>query len=576
LPDWLRELAGLPDGATVEALSSESVAEKLESSRRRIRRYFSRLIASPRADVRCAPILDRPWPPLVDPRAIRWPAVVRRALTESGLIDDAARLSLLTYGELLALPRMGSHYVLDFALAAQWALDNAYEGAPVPLDHSELEREAASAPWAELVSDQDPRFADLLAGGEGTVADRLRRSANGASHEAPPSSAIPVIFERIAQIEQSPLDVAMRAYVRALSGLEDERLDAVLGRLGLDGRPPRKLALAVNGAHVSPERVRQLEVRTRSRLPSHPIYMPALDKALEALAIAAPSRADDCALLLATIGVSSAPFHPASVLAAARLCGRPASFELEETLTGTRVVARSSRAYARQLVRMATERIRAVGAASLAELVCTASGRGLDLSEDEARDVLLHHSPAELLLDDWVWLPDCSRDRLSTLTRRILAVASPLEVTTIRAGVCRAYTPRGRTLLPPTTVMSAFYAAHPGFEVDERGRIRPVQPLDPATELRRGDRILVDVLRSSWIGVLDRATFQDACLTRGMAAPTFNFYSSRSVVLAHPAADTWCLVGTRVSAVTMAALRYAKGGGKEPERPDPADFAAPM
>src|SRR5205807_2173541 len=91
--------------------------------------------------------------------------------------------------------------------------------------------------------------------------------------------ALPEIVERVVRIEQSALDVALREYVARLSGVVDERLDAVLGRLGLDGGPPRSLPKAVNGAKVGPERIRQLQLRVLERLPSHPVYLPALDRA---------------------------------------------------------------------------------------------------------------------------------------------------------------------------------------------------------------------------------------------------------------------------------------------------------
>ena len=41
-------------------------------------------------------------------------------------------------------------------------------------------------------------------------------------------------------------------------------------------------------------------------------------------------------------------------------------------------------------------------------------------------------------------------------------------------------------------------------------------------------------------------------------AVTFNVHTAHSAVLDHPAADVWCLPGTRVSPIIAAALRHAK------------------
>jgi hypothetical protein len=148
-------------------------------------------------------------------------------------------------------------------------------------------------------------------------------------------------------------------------------------------------------------------------------------------------------------------------------------------------------------------------------------------------------------------------NRLAMLTRRMLAVASPLDVATIRAGVCRTYPRAWMALVPEAAAMAAFYEAHPGFAIDAQGRIRSTRGLDYRSELSRTDLIFVDVLRSSWTGVLDRGPFRDGCLARGMTAQTFSLRTAHSVVLDHPAADIWCLRGTRVSPITAAALRHA-------------------
>jgi hypothetical protein len=207
---------------------------------------------------------------------------------------------------------------------------------------------------------------------------------------------------------------------------------------------------------------------------------------------------------------------------------------------------------------MACHRAGSFGAASLGELTASAVDEGIHGSPTEARKAFTQHIEAEFLEDDWFWLPRARRNRLYTLSCRILGVASPLDIATIRPGVCRTYAGGQAELVPPAGVMDAFYRAHPSFAVDTLGRVRTAGELDDQAEPSKTDQIFVDVLRSSWTGVLDRASFRDACVARGMTTRTFNARRARSAVLDNPAADIWCLRGTRVSPITAAALRHAK------------------
>lgn len=565
LPRWLLEESGLPDGATVEALGSAIWDAGLKARSHRIELFVCRLLESHRSDVRNLPALDRPWPLGLDPDLVPWARRTRNCLSRSGLIDDRLRLSRVTYGDLLAIPQMGARSVLDFVVTAEAAIDLIDGGFEVPEELVELVRKAVGAAWAEIVSEEDPRFSDLLSNASGTLADRLEEikatpeaiaTAEGWSALAP---VLPAIFERIARIERCPLDVALREYVSALGGLEGARLDALLGRMGLDGQPPRTLQQVADVLNVSRERVRQLQTRVTEQLPSHPVFMPALDRALELVAEAAPAGADATARLLQARGISRVPFHPASVLAAAGLCGRPDTFEIERTPKGERVVTSPMLASAAQITLVASRQSDSFGASNLAELVSALIDQGMNMPEEQAREVLNEYSNAEFLVDDWFWMPNRSpnRNRLYNVSRRILGVASPLDVATIRDGARRSYRFREVALIPPRSVMTAFYQAHAAFAVDADGRVRPAGPLDYRRELGKTEQIFVDVLRSSPTGVLDRASFQEACEARGMNRNTFSVYTTYSPVLEHLGTDIWSLRGIHVSPVAVDALRQA-------------------
>lgn len=522
LPAWLSEAAGLPAGATVESLEPELHGSGLERVGRRIELYFFRLLDSNRAAARHVRVLDRPWPPALDPAAITWPARAER-LREAGFTADASSLSRVTYGELFAVPRVGGRAVIAFATAAEAAVDRAYAGLDVPSELAALERLVAGTTWAARVDSADPRFAGVLPPGAGAL-------SRGAVWR------LPEVCERVESIERAPLDVALREYVAALAEVDGERLEAVLGRLGLDGRPPRSLSSSVNGSGITPERIRQLQIRTLGRRPAHPVYMPVLDRALAHLAELAPCTVEDAAVSLRASGLSEIDFHPASVLAAAQLCGATAGFVLHPAPQGELVVEQPTSARMPAIVSLATERARRFGAASVSALAS-------DLPADEARMLVTALVGARFLDHDWFWLPHLGRPRLVSLTLRMLAVCTPLDVAVAHAGIKRAYRRRHAELVPPETALAAIYREHPFFEVDHGGRVRAAGSLDCGAFLGKNDRVFLEIFSQSRTGTLDAAAFRDACVARGMTRHMFAFSKTYSVVLDNPTADLWCLRG---------------------------------
>jgi hypothetical protein len=151
---------------------------------------------------------------------------------------------------------------------------------------------------------------------------------------------------------------------------------------------------------------------------------------------------------------------------------------------------------------------------------------------------------ARFLDDDWFWLPHLRRLRLEGLTFRMLAVCSPLDVAATHAGLTRAYPRRQAALVPPEDVLTALYREHPAFDVDSHRRVSAAGSVDCSAFLGKSDRLFVDVFAETRAGVLDVASFRDACVARGMTGHMFAFCKTYSVVLDHRADDLWCLRGT--------------------------------
>jgi len=527
----------------------------------RLERYLVALLETRRGSIETVAVLTRPWPPELAPEAVPWRTRTRNAILRAGLLNPRS-LAHVTFGDLLALRAMGTKSVLDFACTLEALLGLAME-VGVPVD--DLVIATIDSPWADMVSDEDPRFSDLLPPGRGTVFERLDAATLtdtemvGDAAVALIARALPAIWDRVAAVEEAPLDEALRNYIRAISGEDGVRLDALLARLGCDGQPPRTLEEASRMIGVTRERMRQIQTRVRGRRPSHPAYMPALDKALSVIAELAPADARTAAQALKRQGISVTLFHPWSVLAAAEFCGRTGTFEVEALRKGQRVVTTPTLAHAGGVTSVAARQADSSGVSNTAEVAAALSAEGVSMGEAHVQDILTNYSDAEFLDGQWFWMPKRApfRNRLHNVTRSILSVASPLDVGTIREGARRRYRWRRVSLVPPRDILLAFYRAHPAFTVEEDGRIGSAAPLDYRVELGATDRILVDVLRMSPTGVLDRTSFEEACMARGMNQSTFSVYTTCAPVLDHLGTDVWALRGVRVDPAAVEALRQA-------------------
>ena len=70
-------------------------------------------------------------------------------------------------------------------------------------------------------------------------------------------------------------------------------------------------------------------------------------------------------------------------------------------------------------------------------------------------------------------------------------------------------------VVPPYPVLRAYFQTHPEFVVEDE-KVRSAEPLDYRNELGTTETILVDVLRASPGGALDRRTFATECARRSM------------------------------------------------------------
>jgi hypothetical protein len=572
LPAWIGSDLRLGDSLEVSNLDSRSVSGT--GAPDRVLRYITLLVNTRRDSIRTLPSVGQPWPSILSFAEIPWRRRTRNCLIRHRLHQRLSDLPYLTFGELLDKRSMGMVSILDFACTLEAAVDVAQRTSTGDQQTPDAEVSAAlvralEEPWADWISEKDPRFEGLLPPGTGTIAERIDQLTS--DPEANPqelrtlSASLDDIRARVRELEAQPLDVAAMRFLELVAGVSGERLRALAARLHWHGESePKTLEDAGRMVGITRERIRQLEARFKGRLPSHPVLLPSLDAALTLLASHAPLEATSGSRLLERQKLTRNEFHPASLIAIAKTCGRNPIIQVQQMLGKTMVVDQPAAARAEKVVAIAQRQTQACGATNVTEVAAEiANAENVDISEEETRELLTKYSTAEFFDNSWFWFPDRLIDGVSNISRKILSVTSPIEAGLVREGIRRVFQFRqsiarkkGRLLaVPPRSVLLAYYRAHPDFVVIIENSVRPTRPLDYRVELGGIDQVVVDVIRSAPSSVLDRAGLAEACTERGVNLNSLWTMTSYSPVLQNLGGGLWTLRGNRVDPAAIEALR---------------------
>jgi hypothetical protein len=483
---------------------------------------------------------------------------------------------------------MGAISVLDYACTLEATINAVQSSAPclaaepddselVDSDRDKLEEELTAPllpvldePWLDMVSGKDPRFAEVVPAGGGTVRTMIdnwiETVLDGRAHDANKEflEAIPKITALIEVMEQQTLEESLSEFLAPVSRLKGNRLRALIRRLGWGGEPPLTLEAAAGPIGVTRERLRQLQDRTKRSMPNHPVLMPALDRALEVLKADAPISVESASQILVARGVSQDPFHPMSVIKAAIELGRTPGIQIED-VGGAKMVVRSEDAeVSAGVATIALRQARASGASNLLEVAAEADETGLGANEMLIEAALSNHPDIEFLDSRWFWCPGRTT-RLENVSQKMLSVVSPIGLSTLREGVRRQYRflkTRGNSgwplAVPPRSVLQAFYSASSSFRVDDNGSVSSTKTLDYRTILSPSEQVLVASLRTAATGVVDRSTLMRDCVARGLNQNTLTVLTTYSPLLEHLGTDLWCLRGLQVDPAAVEYLRKSK------------------
>jgi hypothetical protein len=352
-------------------------------------------------------------------------------------------------------------------------------------------------------------------------------------HNAPhPSIAPPaLVHERV--FEDLALDQALRRYVAELTGAAGARLDALLRRLGWGDQPACTLREAGEAIGVTKQRMRQMELSLKKRASRHPVTFPALERAL-ALLRDAPLDALEAARKLQSERVTTIPFLPANVLAAAQLFGRihPIQAEAFDEERDHALKRRSALLAVAKTIATRGGLVTAAQIASACELepACT---------EPEVRELLSGSLELVFLADDWYWLASCGArsNRLLRSIRGMLAVSPALELPTLHAGLKRRFS---GFALPPLYVLKELLRVHPEFKL-HGSLVTSTERLAPERELDVVERVLLEVLGRG--RSLPIAELENACRAHGLRRDVVRTAAMTSCILERYSAGLFRLRG---------------------------------
>lgn len=567
LPEWLCQEIDLPPHSTIDQLGKEFWIHKQKVTTR-LENYVKLLVTSRGKELFHAKCFNFTWPEGLKLSNLPFSVRTRNRLKTPNLdLTKPAVCRDLTFDDLFRIPGFGVTSVLEFTTiveAANGAMQRLTEAFTPDLFYenstmAEEIRTALSYEWADQVSDKDPRFAYMLSRGNGSLLERIEASFdNSGSFQGLASlpalaGSIMKVREEIARIEKLQLESALMDLLSRLMRGSNERITAMADRLGWRGQEPKTLDECGSMINVTRERMRQIESKIKERLPDVPIFLPQLDLAIKALEEAAPIDLVAGASLLRSRHISHNPFSPISVIQTAEILGREATLSILETHGNKVVVAGETPRPLRRAAILARKLAGQSGVTSVFQVADLCEGK---IGESEVRKLLHGFSHFEFLDDDWLWATDLPvlRNRLCNVTNKILSVVAPQSLSSIREGVRRAYRWRLSTggksfanlIVPPIAVMREFYRRHPDFRQDG-DMIEPVKPLDYRNEMGEVEQTLVDLLRLSPAGLLDRQSIITRCVDRGINEATASIFLTYSPIIEHLDIGLWKLRGVVVS-----------------------------
>ncbi len=321
---------------------------------------------------------------------------------------------------------------------------------------------------------------------------------------------------------------------KALFGVAPSDRDAaiVARHYGFDGRGGANFQRIGNEFELTRERVRQIVAQSDPRTHLMPGGLSAFDRVIAAVTATLPAPAADIEKKLHQAGLTMKPFRIEGIASVAALISRPLRFRIN-ALRKTRYCLPEDWPQFREIVNAARNQVRRNGMATIAQLM----DDGVDI-ERARRDAVMIETILSLQPDfrwldrehGWFWLAQTSRNCAVTRIRKMLAVANPLPVSEIRAGLGRMGSPLAPELsllelcrqVEGVSVRGDMVCADPGIETAEVLNKTELEIFQLLSE-HNGCMSNLDLINQSSLLGMKRPTFYQ-CVT---CSPIVSRYNGR-------------------------------------------------
>lgn len=332
-------------------------------------------------------------------------------------------------------------------------------------------------------------------------------------------------------------------------------LNGLAARYGLLGRPPATLQEIGRALGVTRERARQIQ-KKHEALHGLNLWWPQLDTALQLASRQAPCTELALADELVHRGLTTNRYSLGSLRACAEFAGRQFDLDIKDgVVTGdpdtlTAVYRATRRLSERQ------------GLATLLQISDEALDAGFVVIEDDVRALLTASQSVVWLDRNHVTWRSSVRNRLVNTLRTLLSVHQPVDLPSARQVVENfwAYRNAGRTadqadLVAPTLDgLRAFCEWHNQFMV-VGNELRATVPLDLNAELGVEAALLVELIRMSPNGLLDRTSLMETAEAYGMNLSTAGVYLTFHPAFVQLDRNAWTVRGTHVDSDVIATVQ---------------------
>jgi hypothetical protein len=231
---------------------------------------------------------------------------------------------------------------------------------------------------------------------------------------------------------------------------------------GLDGKGGANFQRIGYEVGLTRERVRQIVAEFDGRPHFEPEAVAAVEAVIANIGASLPAAAATIEKRLQAEGVTLKPFRLEGIVNAARLIGRTSPFQVR-TLHRKRYVVAAGYPRFADIVTRARHRIRRDGMAPLAACLASRTKSQSGRLELDLVEAILSTQRDFRWLNQrtgWFWFSDTTRNRAVSRIRKMLAVANPLTIGEISAGLARMKCP-----MPPPSTLAEFCRQIPSLTV---------------------------------------------------------------------------------------------------------------